>query len=63
MSKVKVYEVSYTDNCGHTYKFWVDAPNKWVAKWCGANLFNNQYIGFLSAKNIKAKRYRVEGGK
>jgi hypothetical protein len=60
--RVKVYEVSYKDDCGHTYKLWVDAPNKRIAKWCGANLFNNQYVAFLSAKDIKAKRYRVKGG-
>ena len=40
----------------------VDAPSKRIAKWCGANLFNNEYIDFLSAKDMIAERFKVKGG-
>lgn len=54
---VKVYEVSYQDNYGFT-SYLVDAPSKRIAKWCGANLFNHEYVDSLTAKDMKAKRYR-----
>lgn len=42
--------------------YMVDAPSKRIAKWCGANLFNNEYIDFLSAKDVIAERFKVKGG-
>lgn len=40
----------------------VDAPSKRIAKWGGANLFNNEYIDSLSAKDMVAERFKVKGG-
>ena len=37
----------------------VDAPSKRIAKWCGANLYNNEYFTFLSDKDMIAERFRV----
>lgn len=59
--RVKEYEVTYKDDCGSTYTYWVEAPSKRIAKWCGANLFNNEYVDSLSAKDMKAKRFREKG--
>ena len=59
--KVKVYRVAPKENPNGIY-YMVDAPNKRIAKWCGANLFNNEYIDFLSAKDMIAERFRVKGG-
>lgn len=58
MFKVKVYRVipkSDTSKC-----YLVDAPNKRIAKWCGANLINNEYAVFLTAKDMKAERFKVQ---
>lgn len=60
--KVKVYRVMPKENPNGVF-YMVDAPNKRIAKWCGANLFNNEYIAFLSAKDMKANRFTVKGGK
>ena len=59
--KVKVYRVAPKENPNGISDM-VDAPNKRIAKWCGANLFNNRYIDFLSAENMIANRFRVKGG-
>ena len=59
--KVKVYRVVLKKNTNGVF-YMVDAPNKRIAKWCGANLFNNEYISFLSAKDMIAERFRVKGG-
>ena len=40
--KVKVYQVILKDMTNPIY-YYVDAPSKRIAKWCGANLFNNEY--------------------
>jgi hypothetical protein len=60
--RVKEYEVSHKDNYGCTHTYWVDAPSKRIAKWCGATLYNHLYVAFLSAKDMKAKRFKVKGG-
>ena len=57
--KVKVYKVVPKKNPKGIF-YMVDAPNKKIAKWCGANLFNNEYIAFASAKDMVAKRFRVK---
>ena len=59
--KVKVYRVVPKKNTNGVF-YMVDAPNRRIAKWCGANLFNNEYIAFLSAKDMIAERFRVKGG-
>ena len=58
--KVKVYRVIPKKNQNGVF-YMVDAPNKRTAKWCGANLFNNEYIDFLSAKDMTAERFKVKG--
>lgn len=55
--KIKVYRV-WPKNSPDNY-YMVDAPNSYIAKWCGANLFNNEYATFLSAKDMKVERFRV----
>ena len=59
--KVKVYRVVPKKNPNIAY-YMVDAPSKRIAKWCGSNLFNNEYIDFLSAKDMIAERFKVKGG-
>ena len=59
--KVKVYRVVPKKNQNSVF-YMVDAPSKRIAKWCGANLFNNEYIAFLSAKDMIAERFRMKGG-
>ena len=59
--RVKKYEVSYKDDCGRTHTYWVEAPSKRIAKWCVAAIFNHEYFASLTAKDIKAKRYRPKG--
>ena len=59
--KVKVYRVAPKKNQNGVF-YMVDAPSKRIAKWCGANLFNNEYIDFLSAKDMIAERFKVKGG-
>ena len=53
--KVKVYKVWVKDHPSICY--YVDAPSKRIAKWCGANLYNNEYAVFATAKNIKVERF------
>lgn len=56
--KIKVYKVIVKDNPNIWYL--VDAPSKRIAKWCGAALYNNEYMTFLSAKDMKATRFKYE---
>lgn len=56
----KVYRVMLKDLTKNSTFYMVDAPNKRIAKWCGANLFNNEYAAFLSAKDMTAKRFRCK---
>lgn len=59
--KVKEYRVVPKKNTNGVF-YMVDAPSKRIAKWCGANLFNNEYNAFLSAKDMIAERFKVKGG-
>lgn len=59
--KIKVYRVVPKGNI-NGISYMVDAPNKRIARWCGANMFNNEYIAFLTAKDMIAKRFRLKGG-
>ena len=54
--KVKVYKV-YPKNQPDLW-YYVDAPSRRVAKWCGAAILNNTYYNFLTAKHMKAERFR-----
>ena len=56
--KIKVYKVWVKDNPNIWY--YVDAPSRRIAKWCGANLSNNEYSGFLTNKDMKVKKFTYE---
>ena len=60
--RVKVYDVTLRHKCQDNKTYYVDAPNKRIAKWCGANLFNQDFVAFVKAKDMKAKRFRLKGG-
>ena len=52
---VKVYKV-YPKNKPDLW-YLVDAPCKWIAKWCGTAIINNTYCNFLVAKDMVAESY------
>lgn len=54
--KVKVYKV-WPKNDPSLY-YLVDAPCKYIAKWCGAAVINNTYVTFLAAKDMVAERFK-----
>ena len=54
--KVKVYKVWPKDR-PELYRL-IEAPSKRVAKWVGANLINNEYITFLTAKDMAVRRFK-----
>lgn len=59
--KVKVYRVTLKNPTADSPFYLVDAPNKRIAKWCGANLYNNEYMGFVAtAKDMKVERFNDE---
>lgn len=58
--KVKVYRVIPKHNSSGI-SYIVDAPNKRIARWCGANLYNHEYFDFLSNKDMIAKRFKLKG--
>lgn len=58
--KVKVYRVTLKNPTADSPFYLVDAPNKHIAKWCGANLYNNEYMGFLTPKDMKVERFNYE---
>ena len=58
MFKVKVYKVYPKNNPDLWYL--VDAPCKWVAKWCGATIINNTFACFLTDKDIQAESWKHE---
>ena len=58
MFKVKVYKVWPKNNPDLWYL--VDAPSKRIAKWCGTAIINNTYCGFLTAKDMVAKRWKIK---
>ena len=55
---VKVYKVSLKNNPRISY--YVDAPSKRIARWCGAALFNNEHSGFKTDKDMKAEKFTYE---
>ena len=58
--KVNVYKVTLKNATVDSPWYFVDAPNKYIAKWCGANLYNNEYHAFLSAKDMRVERFKLE---
>lgn len=56
--KVKVYKVSLKEDPSIWY--FVDAPSRRIARWCGAALYNYEYTGFRTAKDIKVERFKYE---
>ena len=56
--KVKVYKVSLKEDPSIWY--FVDAPSKRIAKWCGAALYNNEYMGFRTNKDMKVEKFTYE---
>ena len=56
MFKVKVYRVYPKNNPDLWYL--VDAPCKYIAKWCGAAILNYTYSSFLTAKDMEARRFK-----
>lgn len=56
MFKIKVYRAYPKNNPDLWYL--VDAPCKYIAKWCGTAILNNTYPGFLTAKDMEAHRFK-----
>lgn len=56
--KVKVYKVSLKKDPSIWY--FIDAPSKRVARWCGAALYNNEYAGFRTNKDMKVERFKYK---
>ena len=48
--KVKMYKAIIRD----TY-YYVEAPNKRVAKWCGYNMYTNEYAGVASIDDVSVE--------
>jgi hypothetical protein len=59
--KVKVYKVmpKYGPKSKNIF-YMVDAPNFIVAKWCGANLLNNEYGTCATANDMVAVRIKSQ---
>lgn len=54
--KIKVYKVWIKNEW-----YLVDAPNRRIAKWCAANLYNNHYVAFARAKDVeKIERFKYK---
>jgi hypothetical protein len=58
--KAKVYRVWPKDDRSKEYL--VDAPSRRIAKWCGANLYNNEYFVFKSAKDMEVIEFELRNG-
>jgi hypothetical protein len=56
--KVKVYKVSLKKDPSIWYL--VDAPSKRVARWCGIACYDQNYVGFLSPKDMKVEKFTYE---
>lgn len=39
-------------------RYEVEAPNKRIAKWCGLNLFDNDYLHAFTIKELVVERKR-----
>lgn len=61
--KIKVYRVELRKPWIWKDFYYVNAPSKRIARWCGANLFNNNFPVCFTAKSVKATRYTEKRGK
>lgn len=53
---MKLYTV-YLKSAPTKHWYSVEAPNKRIARWCGYNLFQNEYLGGnVSIRDFKVKR-------
>lgn len=59
-SEAMVYRVTLENPTKHSPMYMVDAPNEYIARWCGANLYNNEYIDFMSARDMKAEEFKLK---
>jgi hypothetical protein len=59
-SEVRVYRVTLEDHPVDVPVYMVDAPNEYIARWCGANLYNYEYVDFTSASDMKAELFKLE---
>lgn len=59
-TEVRAYRVTLEDHTVDAPIYMVDAPNEYIARWCGANLYNNEYYAFMSAKDMKAEEFKLE---
>lgn len=57
---IKVYRVTLKNPTFNNPFYMVDAPNEHIAKWCGANLYNNEFIAFMSAKDMNVEEFKLE---
>ena len=48
--KIKMYKVSIR----HAF-YYVEAPNKRIARWCGYNMYCNEYAGVSSIKEVSVE--------
>lgn len=55
---VKVYKVYPKDNPDLWY--YVDAPTRRIAKWCGANILNITYASSFTARDMIAERCKYQ---
>lgn len=55
--KVKMYKAIIRD----TY-YYVEAPNKRIARWCGYNMYTNEYAGVASIKEVSVELIGKENG-
>lgn len=58
--QIHVYRVTPKDPTDDDPFYMVDAPNEYIAKWCGANLYNNEFIAFRSAKDMEVEEFKLE---
>ena len=58
MFKVKVYKVYPKDD--PSIYFLLEAPNKRIAKWCGADCYINYYPGFRTIKDMVVERIKTK---
>lgn len=55
----KVYRITLKkDSDKRNIWYYVDAPNRRIAAWSGANLYNNEYYDFKAAKDMNVERVK-----
>lgn len=59
-TQINVYKVTPKNPTVDDPYYMVDAPNEYIAKWCGANLYNNEFIAFKSEKDMNVEEFKLE---